>query len=329
MKLIKFFSLCVIAVGGFSIPFANYHLALAGDVYPSKPIRIVIGYGPGGVADITARMVAQKMSDSMGQQVIVDNRPSAGGIVAGETVVKADPDGYTLLHMNYGNAVSAAIFKKMPYDIKSDFEPVSPMGFFDVAVLVDESSDIKTLQDLILKAKANRKSINVGSVSIGSGQNMAANLFKSMTGLPIEIIPYKETSSLFMALRSKDIDAAFEVISPAMPFIKSGKLRALAISSSKRFNGLPLIPTLNESGVKGYEVIAWNGIAVPARTPKAIIERLNKEVNAALAQPDVIAKFQELGIEARGGTPEDLRTTLAAEVVKWNNLVSTMKMEKQ
>jgi len=297
--------------------------------YPNKPIRLVVGYAPGGVADITARMVAQKLSDALGQQVVVDNKPSAGGIVAGDTVAKAEPDGYTLLHMNYGNAVSAAMFNKMPYDIKKDFQPISAMGFFDVVMLVDKSSDIQSVQDFIAKAKAAPEKYNIGTVSLGSGQHMSAVLFKSLTGLNTTVVPYKTTPSLMLALKGKDISVAFEIISPVMPLIRSGEIKAMAVSSGTRFRGLPEVPTLMESGVKGYNVTAWNGVAAPAKTPRPIIERLNKEINAALALPDVRSKFQDVGIDARGGTPEELRDILSTEIDKWNNLVTTMKLERQ
>ena len=303
-------------------------LVNAADPYPNKPIRLILGYGPGGVADITARMIAQKMSDSMGQQIVVDNRPSAGGIVAAQAVAAADPDGYTILHLNYGNAVSEALFKKLPYDIQKDFEPVSLMGSFDVVMLVDNNSDIQSVADFIAKAKANPEKYNLGSVSIGSGQHMAASLFKNMAGLQVEIIPYKATSNLFMSLKSKDISVAFEVISPAMQALKNGDMRALAVSSAKRYEGLPQVPTMAESGVKGYDVVAWNGMAVPAKTPRAIVDRLNKEINLALKDPDVRAKFQSVGIDPKGGTPEDFKAIITSEVAKWKKLVVQLNMEK-
>jgi tripartite-type tricarboxylate transporter receptor subunit TctC len=302
--------------------------AVQAQTYPTKPIRLVLGYAPGGVADITARLVAQKLSLSLGQQVIVDNKPSAGGIVAAETVAKADPDGYTLLHMNYGNAVSAALFRKLPFDIKTDFQPISAMGFFDVVMLVDKNSDIKSVQDFIAKAKESPDKYNIGTVSLGSGQHMSATLFKSLTGLQTTIVPYKTTPSLMLAIKSKDIAVAFEIISPSLPLIRSGEIKALAVSSAHRFKGLADIPTLMESGVKGYEVTAWNGVAAPAKTPRAIIDRLNKEINTALAIPEVKNKFQELGIDSRGGTPEELQNILVNEIDKWNTLVSVMKVER-
>ncbi len=302
--------------------------AVQAQTYPTKPIRLVLGYAPGGVADITARLVAQKLSLSLGQQVIVDNKPSAGGIVAAETVAKADPDGYTLLHMNYGNAVSAALFRKLPFDIKTDFQPISAMGFFDVVMLIDKNSDIKSVQDFIAKAKESPDKYNIGTVSLGSGQHMSATLFKSLTGLQTTIVPYKTTPSLMLAIKSKDIAVAFEIISPSLPLIRSGEIKALAVSSAHRFKGLADIPTLLESGVRGYEVTAWNGVAAPAKTPRAIIDRLNKEINTALAIPEVKNKFQELGIDSRGGTPEELQNILVNEIDKWNTLVSVMKVER-
>ena len=303
-------------------------LVHAADGYPNKPIRLILRYWPGGVADMKARMMAQKMSDSMGQQIVVDNRPSAGGIVAAQAVASADPDGYTILHLNYGNAVSEAIFKKLPYDIQKDFEPVSLMGSFDVVMLVDKNSDIQSVADFIAKAKANPEKYNLGSVSIGSGQHMAASLFKNLAGLQVEIIPYKATSNLFMSLKSKDISVAFEVISPAMQSLKNGDMRALAVSSAKRYEGFPQVPTMSESGIKGYDVVAWNGMALPAKTPRAIVDRLNKEVNLALKDPEVRAKFQSVGIDPKGGTPEDFKSIIANEVAKWKKLVVQLNMEK-
>jgi tripartite-type tricarboxylate transporter receptor subunit TctC len=301
----------------------------AAQTYPSKPIRLVVGYGPGGVADITARLVAQKLTESMGQPVIVENRPSAGGIMAGDLVAKADPDGYTLLHLNSGNAISAASFRKLPFDVKKDFESISNMGAVDFVVLVDKSSDVKTMADFMAKARANPGKTNIGTVSIGSGQHMAATLFKSITGVDAPVVPYKATPALFAALKGKDIDVVFEVVSPALSLIRGGELRAIAVSSAKRFAGLPDVPTMMESGVKDFDVNAWNGLAAPAKTPKAIIDRLNKEVNAVLALPDVQKRFQDLGIDPRGGTPAELRNKLFSEVDKWTSLVNTMNMERQ
>jgi tripartite-type tricarboxylate transporter receptor subunit TctC len=308
---------------------AQAQTAASAQSWPSKPIRLVVGYAPGGVADITARMIAQKISVSLGQQVIIENKPSAGLIVASEMVAKADPDGYTLLHLNYGNAVSAALYRTLPFDTVRDFAPVSAMGFFDVMVLANKGSSLSSVKDIIAMAKASPEKLNIGTVSIGSGQYMAASLFKAMTGLNLTIVPFKSTPALISALKSNDIQVAFEIGAPVMSLVRSGDLKALSITSAKRFATLPDVPTMAESGVAGYQVTAWNGIAAPAKTPRAIIERLNREVNAALADPDIRQKFQNFGIDARGGSPEDLRDLLAGEIAKWKNLVETTKMEKQ
>jgi tripartite-type tricarboxylate transporter receptor subunit TctC len=303
--------------------------AVEAQPYPSKPIRIVVGYAAGGAADITARLVAQKLSVALGQPVVIDNRPGAGGIIAGETVAKAEPDGHSLLHMNYGNAVSVALFKSLPYDIERDFAPISPMGFFDVLVLVNKGSPLDGVRDVVAAANATPDRINVGTVSIGSGQHMAAELFKAVAGANLTIVPFKSTPALVAALKNNDIQVAFEIAAPVMSLVKSGELKALAVSSRKRFSGLPDVPTVLESGIANYDVTAWNGVAAPAKTPRAIVDRLNKEINAVLALPEIRQKFQELGIDARGGSPEDLEAILSSEIVKWKQLASDMKLEKR
>jgi tripartite-type tricarboxylate transporter receptor subunit TctC len=302
--------------------------AAVAQAWPVKPVRIVVGYAAGGVGDIVARLIAQKMSQALGQQVIVDNRPSAGGIIAAEIVAKAEPDGYTLLHLNYGNAVSVALFNSLPYDIERDFAPVSPMGFFDVLVLVNRTSTLGGVRDLVRAANTMPEKFNVGTVSIGSGQHMAAELFKATTGANLTIVPFKTTPALIAALMGNEIQAAFEIGAPVMSLVKNGDLKVLAVSSRRRFAGLPDVPTVQESGIAGYDVTAWNGLAAPAKTPRAVIERLNREVNAALAAPDIRQRFQELGIEARGGSPEDLAAALSAEIAKWKKLVADVKLEK-
>ena len=297
--------------------------------YPNKPVKLVVGYAAGGVADITARMLAQKLSTSLGQNVIVDNRPGAGGIVAADSVAKADPDGYTLLLVNGGNAASVALFKSLPYDIVRDFEPVSTTGYFNVVILVNKDSPLNNVHDLLLFAKNNPDKFNIGSVSIGSTQHLAAELFKSMSGLPLTIVPFKTTPTLISAVKSNDIQVAFEILAPVMGFVKSGDLKALAVSADKRFPGFPNVPTVMESGLPKYQVTAWNGIAAPAKTPKPIIDRLNKEIRAALASPDLREKFNGLGMNTMGGTPEELHTQLVAEIAKWTDVVTAAKIEKQ
>lgn len=297
--------------------------------YPAKSIRLLVPFGPGGVGDITSRAVAQKMGEAMNQQVIIDNRPSAGGIVAAELVAKSDPDGYTLYLMNNTNAVTAAMFRKLPYDAIRDFAMVSTIGGFSLAVLVSPESPVKTLKDLIAQVKANPGKLNIGSINIGTTQHLSAELLKSMAGLDIAVVPYNNTASVITALRGNSVQVAMEFLPPVLGQIKSGALRAIAVTSLKRFALLPNVPTLAESGLPDYEVNSWNGIAAPAKTPRAIVDRLNKEIHAAVKSPQVKARFQELGVEENVSTPEGMRKVLVTEIAKWNALIDKAKIPRQ
>jgi tripartite-type tricarboxylate transporter receptor subunit TctC len=297
--------------------------------YPTRPIRLLVPFAAGGVADITARVVSQQMSTAMGQQVLVENRPSAGGIVASDAAAKAEPDGYTLLFLTNGNAVSVSLFKSLPYDTLGDFAPVSTVGFFDLVLVVDSASKIASVRELIAYSKANPNKLNLGTINPGSTQNLAAELFKSMSGIDAQVIPFKATPSVITALKSNDVQAAFEILAPVMAQIKGGALKALAVTSDKRFAGLPDVPTVSESGVPGYQASSWNAVAAPARTPKPVLERLNREVNAAVAAADVRKRLGELGVDARAGTPEALHDLLVSEIAKWKAVIERAKIEKQ
>lgn len=297
--------------------------------YPTKPIRIVVPFGPGGVADITTRVVAPKLSEALGQQVIVENKPSAGGVVAGQDVARAAPDGYTLLLISNGTAVSRALFKSLPYDPDRDFAMVSTIGYFPLVILADPKSPLKSVQDVIAEAKKTPGKMNVGTIGIGSTQNLAAELFKSTAGIQVQIIPYKATGDVVTAAKNGDANFIFEILAPAMSHLKSGNLRALAVTTAKRFPGLADVPTAAESGLAGYDVASWNGLAAPASTPRAIIERLNAEVVKAVAAPDVQKRFADLGVEGRSSTPEQLREFYASEAKRWTQVVERAGIPKQ
>ena len=297
--------------------------------YPARPVRILVPFAPGGVADITARVLSQKIGEGMGQQLIVENRPSAGGIVASEAVAKAEPDGYTLLFLTNGNAVSASLFKSLPYDTLNDFTPISTVGFFELVMVVNSDSKIGSVDELIALARANPNKLNIGTINIGSTQNLAAELFKSMSGIDAQVVPFKATPAVITALKSNDVAVAFEILAPVLPHIKGGALKALAVTSDKRFSELPNVPTVAESGVRGYQAASWNGVAAPARTPRAIVDRLNLEINAAVTSSDVKLRLQRLGIDARGSTPEGLRELLVSEIAKWKAVIERAKIEKQ
>jgi tripartite-type tricarboxylate transporter receptor subunit TctC len=297
--------------------------------YAAKPVRVLVGFGPGGVADLTVRTVAQRLSELLGQQVVVENRPSAGGIVAAEAVAKAEPDGYTLLLLSNGNAVSASLFKALPYDTLRDFAPVSTLGFFEVAVVVSADSKIRSLQELLAYAKANPGKMNIGTINVGSTQHLSAELFKSMAGVDAITVPYKGTPAVITALRGNDVQVAFEMLAPVIPQAKGGAVRILAVTAERRHPALPDVPTVAESGVVGYQATSWNAIAAPAKTPRAIIDRLNKEIATALGSPEVVKRLQDLGVSARASTPEALGELLAADIRKWGRVIDQAKIERQ
>jgi tripartite-type tricarboxylate transporter receptor subunit TctC len=280
------------------------------------------------VGDITARTVAIKLGEAMGQQFIIDNRPSAGGVVAAEMVARAEPDGYTLMLLNNANAVSMAMFKSLPYDTLKDYAMVSTIAAFSLGVLVAPDSPVKTTRELIALARTTGAKFNGGSIQIGTAQHLAAELFKSMAGLNNTNVPYNNTGAVIAALRGNDIQVAFEFLPPVLGQIRAGALRTVAVSSKTRFSLLPNVPTLDESGLPGYDVISWNGIGAPAKTPRTIVERLNKELHAAVNSPQVKQRFAELGIEQNLKTPEDMRAFVISEIAKWNALIDKARIPR-
>ena len=297
--------------------------------YPTKPVKIVVPFGAGGVADLTARTVAQKLAEVLGQPVVVDNKPGAGGIGAGEAVAKSEPDGHTLLLISNGTAVTAGLFKAVPFDTLKDFAPVSTLGTFDIAIIATADSRFKTLGELVAFARTNPGKLNLGSVNIGSTQNLAAELLKSSAGLDIQIVPFNGTPALVTALRGGQVDAAVEILGPVMGQIKGGALRALAVTGEKRASALPDVPTAKEGGVANYVASSWNGLAAPAKTPKAVIARLNRELVGILNQPDTRAKLLAINVDARSSTPEQAAELLASDVIRWSDVIDKAKIPKQ
>jgi tripartite-type tricarboxylate transporter receptor subunit TctC len=297
--------------------------------FPSKPVKIVVPFGAGGVADLTARTVGQKLSEALGQPVVIENKPGAGGIGAGDAVAKSEPDGHTLLLMSNGTAVSAGLFNALPYDTLKDFAPVSTLGTFDIAVIAAADSRFKTLGELVAFARSNPGKLNLGSVNIGSTQNLAAELLKSSAGLDIQIVPFNGTPALVTALRGGQIDAAVEILGPVMGQIKGGALRALAVTGEKRASALPDVPTAKEGGVANYVASSWNGLAAPAKTPKAVVARLNRELVTILNQPDTRAKLLAINVDAHSSTPEQAAELLANDVKRWGDVIVKAKIPKQ
>jgi len=297
--------------------------------YPEKPITLIVPFGPGGIADLTARAVAQAMTATLKQTIVVDNRPSAGSIVGSTAVAQAQPDGYTMLLMSNGNAVSQTLFKKLPFDAVKDFAPVGTLGFFDLAVFVSAESRFKTLREVTAYAKANPGKLTIGTIAPGSTQHLSAELFKTVAGIDAVTVPYKGTPAVVTALRSGEIDVGFEILGPMLSQVEGKALRALAVTSGKRFPLLPNVPTVQEEGIARYDVASWNALAVPAKTPKEIVAKLTLAANEALKSPEVIAQLQRLGVRPQGSTPEQMTQLLTSEIKRWGDVIKTSKIETQ
>lgn len=297
--------------------------------FPSKPVRIVVPFGPGGIADLTARAIAQKLGENLHQSVIVDNKPGAGGVVAGELVARSEPDGHVLLLMSNGTAVSAGLFQSLPFDAQKDFAPVATLGFFDIAVLAASGSRFKTINELLAYARANPGKLNVATINVGSTQHLAAELLKTSAGVDFQVVPFNGSPAVLTALRGGQVDAAVEILGPMLPQISAKAVQPLAIMGARRASALPDVPTLAESGLSGFDVASWNALAAPARTPPQVIAILNREVNKALADPGVRQQLASLNVTPRGGTPEQLRDLLASEIRRWSDVIVRAKVPRQ
>jgi len=297
--------------------------------FPSKPIRLVVPNAPGGAADLTARAVGQKLGETLGQPVVIDNKPGAGGVAAGEAVAKAAPDGHTLLLISSGTAVSASLFKSLPFDTVKDFIPVAPLATFDLVIVAPEGGRFKTLGELVAYARANPGKLNIGTPNIGTTQNLAAELFKSAAGLDVQIVPFNGTPAVINALRGGQIDAGLDILSPLLAQIKARALHPLAITGDKRSRVLPEVPAAKEAGVNGFVAASWNGLAVPAKTPKEVVARLNRDVVAALKDPVVKKKLEDLNLDPHPGTPEQAAAMLNDDIRRWGGVIERAKLPKQ
>ena len=297
--------------------------------WPEKPIKLVLPFGAGGVADVTSRIMAAKLSDKLGQQVIIENMPGPGGINAARAVITAPPDGYTLALVTNGTSISVAAFNKLPFDPVKDFAPVSMVGTFDLVFAVAAKSEFKTLQDFIRAAKANPGKFNVGTVLLGGTQNLGAELFKSMTELNFQVVVYKNSPDIVVALTRNDVQMMIDFPPAVQGQVNAGTIRLLATSSPKRTALLPNLPTVDEAGVKGYEVISWNAVAAPKRTPKDVIETLNKAMHEVLATPELKAQFNKVGVEPHASTPEELESRLTGDIKKWDAVITKAGIAKK
>lgn len=301
--------------------------ALAQD-FPSHALKIVVGFGPGGLGDITSRLVAQKMSESLGKPVVVENMPGAGGMTAAAAVARSAPDGHTLLLVSGQNAASPALFKALPYDLATDFAMIATVGVFDLVVVARKDSPLKNLQDLLAAARRDPARFNVATISFGSIQNLSALLFKSLSGTDMTVVPFRTTGEVQAALLSNQVQASFETVPGVIDQIRpGGQLRALAISSEQRRDYLPDVPTAAESGTPGFKLVSWNGYVVAAKTPPEIVQRLNAELTKAVAAPDVRARFSALGLVPYASSPDEMKRFYVSDVARWRKVAADAKIE--
>ena len=290
--------------------------------YPSKPIRFVAPFPPGGPADILARIIAQPLSDRWAQQVIIDNRAGAGGNIGADIVAKAPPDGYTLLLGTVGtHAINPSLYSGMPYDNVKDFEPVSLIAMVTIVLVTHPSVPVASVKELIALARTRPGELTFGSPGNGSPQHLAGELFNTMTKVKMLHIPYKGAVPALQDLLGGRISMIFSSMPPALPHVKTGRIKALAVTSSKRSPATPDLPTIAESGVPGYEVINWYGVLTPAGTSKDIVSRLNSETNRIMNLPDVKERLAAQGAETLTSTPQEFGAFIKSETAKWAKVV--------
>lgn len=297
--------------------------------FPGRPVRVIVPFGAGGATDVTVRIAADKLGDKFGQRFVVENLPGAGGIPASRAVIAGGTDGHTLGVATNGTAVSVSLFKALPFDPVKDFDMVSTLGLFEAVFAVNADSPYKSLQDFIRAAKAQPGKLNVGTVTAGGSQHLAAELFKSEAGIDFQIISFKTSPEILVSLLRNDIQMTIEFYTALRGHLADKRLVALATSSPRRSATLPDVPTVAESGVPGYDVTSWNAIYVAKGTSPEIIRTLNQGIHEVVAMPDVRRRFGEVGIEARASSPEELSARLRNDIAKWARVIEKAGIPKQ
>jgi tripartite-type tricarboxylate transporter receptor subunit TctC len=299
------------------------------DNYPSHPVRIIVPYGVGGIADVTMRMVAQKLGERFGQQFVIDNRPGAGGVVGMQAAAVAAPDGYTLAMIGGGLTIAKSLFRSLPYDIVNDFSPISTTAFYGIVVATKTGAPVKSVSDIVQLARKNPGRLNFGAINPGSTQHLSAELFRSAAGIQVTIIPYKTTPDLVTGLMRGDVDAAFEYFPGLQAGIIDRHMTAVATTGLRRASNMPDVPTVSESGLPDYEVTSWNGLAGPSGLAPALVALLNTAVNEALKSENIQAISRKAGMDARGSTPEELRARIRADIAKWAAVIEKAGIQKR
>ena len=304
-----------------AIVAAAFATAALAQPYPNNPVRLVAPSTPGDAPDVIARLVADKLSSSLGQQVVVENRPGAGGVVGSDYVAKAAPDGYTLIMGNAGShGINAAVYAKLPYDIKRDFAPVSQVAVAPNVMVINPSVPASSVAEFIAYAKANPGKLSYASGGNGSSAHMSMELFKSMSGIDIQHVPYKGSSPALTDVVSGQVVAFIGNMPPTVPLIKAGKLRALAVTTKSRSALMPELPTIAEAGLPGFETVAWFGVLAPAGTPPEIVNKLSAEIGKIARSPEIREKLVAMGAEPVGGTPEEFKAVIDRDIAKWKPL---------
>ncbi len=301
---------------------AGPRIAHAADAWPVKPIQLLIPYPPGGSADLLARPLSAKLQERLGQPIVLDYRPGAGGTIASQTLARSKPDGYTLIMVLAAHAINPSLYPKLPYDTRKDFAPVSLVANLPLILASSQSLQARNVAELIAQARATPGKITFGSAGNGNTGHLAGELFDSMTGVKMTHVPYKGSAQVVNAMLAGDIQLTFDSISTSMPQIRAGKMRALAVTSAKRAAMAPDVPTLAEAGVPGFDINGWYAILAPAGTPRDVVDKLSSEIAAVLAQPDLRAQIAANGYEPVGSTPSALGAHIEAELVRWNKVVT-------
>jgi tripartite-type tricarboxylate transporter receptor subunit TctC len=321
LRLSQLLAVFAVSLGGFG--------AVVAQEFPSRPVKLVVGFGAGGLGDMAGRAIAQQLSVTLGKPVVVENLPGAGGSTAAASAARSAPDGHTMLWVSGQNAIAPSMFKSLPYNWSTDLSPVAPVGKFDYIVVVAKDSPIKNLRDMVDMAKRNPDKFNIGVISAGSAQHLNALWFRSLTGLTVPTVHFRTTGELVGALIGGNVQVVFETLPGVIGQVQSGTLRALAVSSDTRVTSLPDVPTAAEAGVPENKKTSWNGIVVPARTPREIVMRLNKELNQAVGTEDVKKRFSELNLDPLTGTPDDLQKIFETDLNRWRKVIAEANIQPQ
>jgi tripartite-type tricarboxylate transporter receptor subunit TctC len=305
----------------FGVVLAALAFGAAAQEYPARPVKIVVPFAAGGPADVYARFLAQRLQESMGQPFVIENRPGGGSVVGTDVVAKSAPDGYTLLLMSNTHTVNESLMPNKPFQLMRDFTPIAPINYSDLVLVVNPAVPVRTLQELLALAKAQPGKLNYASSGPGTPYHMAGELFKSMAGVDIVHVPYKESSAARTGVLGGQVEMMFDAVPVMNEHVKAGKVRALATSGKARSSVMPDIPTVSEAGVPGYEAVIWLGLIAPKNTPPAIVNRLNAEVTKIVARPDVQADWGKQGAVAMTMTPDTFQRYLADDIVKWERIV--------